>query len=579
MKTKIQKFIGSGLNHMGKKQIILSGFLAMAGVANAQTWSGSGSSSGNTYRSGNVGIGNVTSPSDLLHVTSGGGNAGVLVENNSTYAAMLTFKTQASGGNPGCNFILAGTGGSNNSGLPGAGSGNLDLYDVNGNGGAGKHVMFITKSTDRIGFGTTSPGNAMELVGSGTNHDGMIITNSNYDAALTLNSTGSSRTAWVMRSGTLGSLTFENQGAGFTAMNIKSNGNCEVGASVPYSSKFSINNPSSSGNQNALYCISEQNTDAIGLRAEAYAYTNGSGIARGIKSYGLKGQTNYGGWFQAKGAGAGITSYGVYAEIDTPWSGGTNYALFGSVAGTNNGSGPYWAGYFNGDVFTTAATYYTSDKNLKKDISKIKNSLDIIKLLNPVTYNYDIEANPSVVLPSQIQYGFISQEVEKIIPDFTKTTIHPAKLDENGKEIYPAKEILGLNYNGFIAILTKGIQEQQAQIEDLKNRLSFAENQLSNSTRIDQINSDNNGFAIDQNIPNPFSHETVINYSLPQKINNASLIVYDLSGKQLISFPLDLNGKSISINSDKLAAGIYIYSVMADGKIMDSKRMVVSDKQ
>jgi trimeric autotransporter adhesin len=35
---------------------------------------------------------------------------------------------------------------------------------------------------------------------------------------------------------------------------------------------------------------------------------------------------------------------------------------------------------------------------------------------------------------------------------------------------------------------------------------------------------------------------------------------------------------SVTINSEKLAAGIYIYSVIADGKIMDSKRMVVAQK-
>ena len=77
---------------------------------------------------------------------------------------------------------------------------------------------------------------------------------------------------------------------------------------------------------------------------------------------------------------------------------------------------------------------------------------------------------------------------------------------------------------------------------------------------------------------NPFSGETNIKYTLTEQTKNASLIVYDLSGKQLISFPLDRTASSITITSDKLAAGIYIYSVMADGKIMDSKRMVVADK-
>jgi hypothetical protein len=106
-----------------------------------------------------------------------------------------------------------------------------------------------------------------------------------------------------------------------------------------------------------------------------------------------------------------------------------------------------------------------------------------------------------------------------------------------------------------------------------------AQNTSGNATGIQQSNSAAEGFALDQNIPNPFSSETVIKYTLPQEIKTASLIVYDLSGKQLTSFPLERTTTSITITSEKLAAGIYIYSVMADGKIMDSKRMIVADKQ
>jgi hypothetical protein len=32
------------------------------------------------------------------------------------------------------------------------------------------------------------------------------------------------------------------------------------------------------------------------------------------------------------------------------------------------------------------------------------------------------------------------------------------------------------------------------------------------------------------------------------------------------------------MTSEKLAAGIYIYSIVADGKVIDSKRMIVADK-
>ena len=57
------------------------------------------------------------------------------------------------------------------------------------------------------------------------------------------------------------------------------------------------------------------------------------------------------------------------------------------------------------------------------------------------------------------------------------------------------------------------------------------------------------------------------------------MAVYDLTGKQIVTFPInDKGASSITITSEKLAAGIYIYSIVADGKIMDSKRMVVAEK-
>jgi hypothetical protein len=56
-----------------------------------------------------------------------------------------------------------------------------------------------------------------------------------------------------------------------------------------------------------------------------------------------------------------------------------------------------------------------------------------------------------------VHYGFIAQEVEKIFPEFVVT---------DGKK----NKMIG--YSGFIPILTKGIQEQQQQIEELKNEIA-----------------------------------------------------------------------------------------------------------
>jgi hypothetical protein len=62
-------------------------------------------------------------------------------------------------------------------------------------------------------------------------------------------------------------------------------------------------------------------------------------------------------------------------------------------------------------------------------------------------------------------------------------------------------------------------------------------------------------------------------------VSNSFIGVYYLTGKQIATFPINGNGSSaIKITSENLAAGIYIYSIVADGKIVDSKRMIVAQK-
>jgi hypothetical protein len=101
----------------------------------------------------------------------------------------------------------------------------------------------------------------------------------------------------------------------------------------------------------------------------------------------------------------------------------------------------------------------------------------------------------------------------------------------------------------------------------------------SGTTDLNQNLSAGSGFAMEQNEPNPFTQQTVVNYTLPQSVAKAYLAVYDLSGKQITTLPIrELGNASITITSQNLSAGIYIYSIMADGKVVTTKRMVVAEQ-
>jgi hypothetical protein len=98
-----------------------------------------------------------------------------------------------------------------------------------------------------------------------------------------------------------------------------------------------------------------------------------------------------------------------------------------------------------------------SDKKLKKNISKVTDTyLDKVLGLNIVNYNWKEQEDGS-----PLELGMIAQEVEELIPSI----VHEGRKQEDGN-IYKGIQVSSLPY-----ILIKAIQEQQAQIEELKAKI------------------------------------------------------------------------------------------------------------
>ena len=80
-----------------------------------------------------------------------------------------------------------------------------------------------------------------------------------------------------------------------------------------------------------------------------------------------------------------------------------------------------------------------------------------------------------------------------------------------------------------------------------------------------------------QNAPNPWSSETVIRYSLSQTVKQAVIYIYDMQGAQLKSIPAQGRGESqVTITGHDLKAGMYLYALVADGALVDSKQMILT---
>jgi hypothetical protein len=96
-----------------------------------------------------------------------------------------------------------------------------------------------------------------------------------------------------------------------------------------------------------------------------------------------------------------------------------------------------------------------------------------------------------------------------------------------------------------------------------------------NST-IGIINMDRNAISMEQNIPNPATGTTRIDYSLPTD-GEVTFHVYTISGQELLNKVVETtSGKhSIELNTTHLASGIYFYSMEFKGQRI-VKRMSVS---
>ena len=81
--------------------------------------------------------------------------------------------------------------------------------------------------------------------------------------------------------------------------------------------------------------------------------------------------------------------------------------------------------------------------------------------------------------------------------------------------------------------------------------------------------------VLSQNTPNPFSSSTDIEVSVPSSVSTAILLVHDMNGKQIKRVNIPSRGVShISVTSDGLTEGTYIYSLLANGKVVATKKMI-----
>lgn len=350
----------------------------------------------------------------------------------------------------------------------------------------------------------------------------------------------------------------------------------------------------------------------------AYAATSANGISASLMFRNMFANGVYS--CSRNNVPSGESGYNAAIRGVAANQGGINYGVMGTIANGSNGAGIMgttsigvypsisgtYAGYFDGNVKVTGLIdgilVSTSDGELKENMQTLSAdtkgemaSLEKLSQLCPISYNYkDTPERTSLMVTSQSDelgyainpdeseggdvvtrepdqvlqkkhFGFVAQELQQVYPDLVYE-------NDNG--------YLAINYTELIPILVQSIKELNAKVELLSGSTARKVREMEDSETGETsaiVTGEIVGTAsMDQNLPNPFSEKTDIAIYLPETVKTATLHIYDLSGKQLEQHAVEGRGETaMTIRADKMDAGMYIYSLIADGKVVTSKKMIV----
>lgn len=236
-----------------------------------------------------------------------------------------------------------------------------------------------------------------------------------------------------------------------------------------------------------------------------------------------------------------------------------------------------------------------SDKRLKKDVKPFKDGLEQILKIEPVYFKYNGEGG--IKVDGKEYVGVIAQDMQKVAPYTVGTFTHKKIESALGEgNFVPTEKVIGeetyLSYDGTAVtyMLVNAIKEQQrlidekdVKINDLAERLERLENLVVNLGNTNPINiqsidlSDSNSGFLLQNQPNPFNQNTTIRYQVPENAKNSILRVVDSNGRLLKEVKLNDGSKGdVIINAGELSAGTYSYSLIVDGRTIETRQMILT---
>lgn len=273
---------------------------------------------------------------------------------------------------------------------------------------------------------------------------------------------------------------------------------------------------------------------------------------------------------------------GNYGIMGTLYNGAAGIGVFGSIGYLLTPVVGQYAGLFDGQVLATGEIrancfVSSSDARLKTNIESFAlegKALEKVLDMDVVSYNYkerkleksELDTTDYSALrefnkeQAEIRhYGLLAQDLQKIYPN----------LVYEGQDGY-----LGINYVELVPVLIRSIQELKQELDEVKG--GSGAKTRSGSDESADFSSVATGNVLYQNTPNPFKEQTTIRFSLADGVQDASICIFDMTGKTIKKLPISSGMDSVSVGGYELGEGMFLYSLIVNGQVIDTKRMVIS---
>ena len=302
---------------------------------------------------------------------------------------------------------------------------------------------------------------------------------------------------------------------------------------------------------------------AVGVMGRLYSYLEDPLVFAGVygsETSGGPSFSNYSGKFAGYFNGKVRVTNGIYATVLSP-----------SASASPSGQGESTILSDRGESVTDKLSQVQAVQFLRYNPTKETNTAKVtledfdIDNLSPEELDSLSEAmgevEPEPYL-SPIQYGLDAEQLKAVYPELVYE-------DDNGN--------VSINYVEMVPLLVQSINELKAEIAELKGTSAKKAKKPAGTTAIEETVSDVDMVRMDQNKPNPFSESTVITLNIPERTQKASIFIYDMSGKQVQNIAVSERGETnITVYASDLTAGMYIYTLVVDGKVSVTRRMIVT---